>query len=110
MKQTVKVAKFGSVIPISRSDFVCELSQAPSDVWVVVILYKDGSNAVCGKPTTTYSATKFVKIISTDCTPNYLDCNLPTEYCFLGLLGRHLLPKHLQMKQELTSSAKIDDA
>ncbi|CAI9282038.1 unnamed protein product [Lactuca saligna] len=33
MKQTVKVAKFRSVIPILGSDFVCEVSQAPSDVW-----------------------------------------------------------------------------
>ncbi|CAH1433221.1 unnamed protein product [Lactuca virosa] len=42
MKQTVKGAKFRSDIPISGSDFVREVSQAPSDVWVVVILYKDG--------------------------------------------------------------------
>lgn len=27
---------------------------------------------------TMYPATKFVKIISTDCIPNYPDCNLPT--------------------------------
>ncbi|XP_016172126.1 phosducin-like protein 3 [Arachis ipaensis] len=35
--------RFGSVVPISGSDFVREVSQAPSDVWVVVILYKDGA-------------------------------------------------------------------
>ena len=28
--------------------------------------------------TTMYSATKFFKIISTDCFPNYPDCNIPT--------------------------------
>jgi hypothetical protein len=42
MREAVKVAKFGSVIPITGSDFVREVSQAPSDVWVVVILYKEG--------------------------------------------------------------------
>lgn len=42
MREAVKIAKFGSVIPISGSDFVREVSQAPSDVWVVVILYKEG--------------------------------------------------------------------
>lgn len=42
MKETAKILRFGSVIPISGSDFVREVSQAPSDVWVVVILYKDG--------------------------------------------------------------------
>ncbi|KAF5763483.1 putative Thioredoxin-like superfamily [Helianthus annuus] len=42
MKQDVKIAKFGSIIPISGSNFVHEVSQASSDVWVVVVLYKDG--------------------------------------------------------------------
>lgn len=42
MREAAKVAKFGSVIPITGSDFVREVSQAPSDVWVVVILYKEG--------------------------------------------------------------------
>jgi hypothetical protein len=35
-------ARFGSVQPISGSDFVREVSQAPPDVWVIVHLYKDG--------------------------------------------------------------------
>lgn len=42
MKESAKIARFGSVIPISGSDFVREVSQAPQDVWVVVMLYKDG--------------------------------------------------------------------
>lgn len=42
MREAAKVAKFGSVIPISGSDFVREVSQAPQEVWVVVMLYKDG--------------------------------------------------------------------
>ncbi|KAL1294068.1 hypothetical protein AAHE18_19G114600 [Arachis hypogaea] len=84
MKEAAKVSRFGSVVPISGSDFVREVSQAPSDVWVVVILYKDGI-AECGvlmqcieELATRYPATKFVKIISTDCIPNYPDRNLPT--------------------------------
>lgn len=35
-------ARFGSVLPITGADFIREVSQAPSDVWVVVHLYKDG--------------------------------------------------------------------
>lgn len=84
IREASKVAKFGSVIPISGSDFVREVSQASPDVWVVVILYKDGY-AECGvlmacleELATKYPATKFVKIISTDCIPNYPDRNLPT--------------------------------
>lgn len=42
MREAAKVLKYGSVIPISGSDFIREVSQAPPEVWVVVILYKDG--------------------------------------------------------------------
>lgn len=42
MRETAKISKYGSVVPISGSDFVREVSQAPQDVWVVVILYKEG--------------------------------------------------------------------
>lgn len=42
MRNAAKISRFGSVIPISGSDFVREVSQAPADVWVVVILFKEG--------------------------------------------------------------------
>ncbi|KAL5699098.1 hypothetical protein ACHQM5_030045 [Ranunculus cassubicifolius] len=84
MREATSLPRFGSVIPISGVDFVREVSQAPADVWVVVFLFKDGI-AECGillncleELATRYSATKFVKIISTDCIPNYPDRNLPT--------------------------------
>ncbi|KAE9445966.1 hypothetical protein C3L33_22133, partial [Rhododendron williamsianum] len=84
MIEVAKVRRYGSVVPISGSDFVREVSQASEDVWVVVILYKDGYPE-CGlllqcleALATKYPGTKFVKIISTDCIPNYPDCNLPT--------------------------------
>ncbi|KAI4366918.1 hypothetical protein MLD38_022719 [Melastoma candidum] len=84
MREAAKAIRYGSVIPISGSDFVREVSQAPPEVWVVVILYKDGYPE-CGllmncleELATRYPATKFVKIISTDCIPNYPDRNLPT--------------------------------
>ncbi|KAJ7970689.1 Phosducin-like protein 3 [Quillaja saponaria] len=84
MREAAKVSKYGSVIPISGSDFIREVSQAPSDVWVVVILYKEGIPECTllmrclDELASRYPATKFVKIISTDCIPNYPDCNLPT--------------------------------
>ncbi|EXB25882.1 hypothetical protein L484_012309 [Morus notabilis] len=110
LREAAKVAKFGSIIPISGSDFVREVSQAPSDVWVVVILYKDGI-AECGvlmqcleELATRYPATKFCKIISTDCIPNYPDRNLPTllvynngavkaNYVGLQRFGRRCTPE-----------------
>ncbi|CAL4978290.1 unnamed protein product [Urochloa decumbens] len=84
LREAAKAARFGSIVPITGSDFVREVSQAPSDIWVVVFLYKDGIPE-CGllqncleELTTRYPATKFVKIISTDCIPNYPDRNVPT--------------------------------
>ncbi|KAF8705759.1 hypothetical protein HU200_030962 [Digitaria exilis] len=84
LREAAKTARFGSIVPITGSDFVREVSQAPADVWVVVFLYKDGIPE-CGllqncleELSTRYPATKFVKIISTDCIPNYPDRNVPT--------------------------------
>uniref|UniRef100_A0A7N0UA37 Phosducin domain-containing protein n=1 Tax=Kalanchoe fedtschenkoi TaxID=63787 RepID=A0A7N0UA37_KALFE len=84
MREAAKVMKFGYVMPISGSDFVRQVSEAPPDVWVVVHLYKEGIPE-CGvlmesleELAKRYPATKFVKIISTECIPNYPDCNLPT--------------------------------
>eukprot|EP00252_Welwitschia_mirabilis_P025043 TRINITY_DN7679_c0_g1_i1.p1 TRINITY_DN7679_c0_g1~~TRINITY_DN7679_c0_g1_i1.p1 ORF type:complete len:250 (+),score=58.45 TRINITY_DN7679_c0_g1_i1:209-958(+) len=84
LKESARKPRFGTVLPITGSDFVREVSQAPSDVWVVVHLYKDGVPE-CGllgqcldELATKYPATKFVKIISTECIPRYPDQNLPT--------------------------------
>ncbi|KAF5763926.1 putative phosducin, thioredoxin-like domain, Thioredoxin-like superfamily [Helianthus annuus] len=114
MKRVAKAAKFGSIIPISGSDFVHEVSQASSDVWVVVVLYKDGYPE-CGvlmqclkELATTYPATKFVQIVSTDCIPNYPDRNLPTvlvysngavkaSYVGLHKFGRRCTPEGVAM-------------
>ncbi|KAF9616752.1 hypothetical protein IFM89_032271 [Coptis chinensis] len=84
MKEVTKVSRFGSVIPISGVDFVCEVSQVESNVWVAMFLYKEGI-AECGvvlncleELATKYPMTKFVKIVSTDCIQNYPNRNLST--------------------------------
>ncbi|KAK8710290.1 hypothetical protein V6N13_145622 [Hibiscus sabdariffa] len=110
MREAAKVSKYGSVMQISGSDFVREVSQAPQDVWVVVLLYKEGFPE-CGlllrcleELAVKYPATKFVKIISTDCIPNYPDRNLPTllvynsgavkaNYVGLHSFGRRCTPE-----------------
>ncbi|KAL5991103.1 hypothetical protein ACLOJK_012009 [Asimina triloba] len=84
MRAAVRVLRFGYVIPITGADFVREVSQAPPDVWVVMLLYKEGIPeckillSCLEELATKYPATKFVKIISTECIPNYPDRNLPT--------------------------------
>ncbi|EPS66856.1 hypothetical protein M569_07919 [Genlisea aurea] len=114
MREAAKVAKFGSVIPISGTDFVRQVSQAPQDVWVVVLLYKEGLSDCqlllhCLEDLSNkYPATKFVKIISTDCIPNYPDRNLPTlliynnsaikaTYVGINSFGRRCTPESVAL-------------
>lgn len=42
MKELAKKSKFGDVIEISGSDFVTEVNNAGPDIWVVLVLYKQG--------------------------------------------------------------------
>ena len=76
--------RFGTVEEISGSDFVQKVTTASADYWVVCFLYK-ASHPGChilGECLTELAAkypnTRFVKIISTKCIPNYPDQNLPT--------------------------------
>eukprot|EP00899_Mesostigma_viride_P025083 jgi/Mesvir1/575/Mv02021-RA.1 len=75
--------RFGTVKPIMGCDFVKEVSQM-GDIWVVVHLYKNSIPA-CGilgscldDVASRHPDTKFVKIVSTECIPNYPDANVPT--------------------------------
>ena len=51
LKRAAQVKRFGSVLEIGSADFVREVTQAGPDVWVIVLLYKDGcaptSDALC---------------------------------------------------------------
>ncbi|PHT29106.1 hypothetical protein CQW23_31278 [Capsicum baccatum] len=83
MREVAKIVRFGSVTSISGADFVRECLD---------------------ELTTKYPATKFVKIISTDCIKNYPDCNLPTvlvyhngalksNYVGVRSFGRRCIPE-----------------
>lgn len=84
LQERARKARFGAVVPITGGDFVREVSHAPPEVWVVVHLYKDGvpECQVLGRcldeVAAKYPATKFVKIVSTECIRDYPDANLPT--------------------------------
>lgn len=84
LKAAQKQARFGTMEHISRGDFVQQVTNAGEDVYVVVHLYKDkvAHSALLGECLTElakkHPQTKFVKIISTECIPNYPDKNLPT--------------------------------
>lgn len=84
LQQLANKPRFGSVLHIVGADFIREVSNAPSDIWVVVHLFKNSipESELLGQCfeelAKKYSGTKFVKIIATDCIPNYPDRNVPT--------------------------------
>lgn len=77
-------ARFGSLQHIQASEFVKEVTEASHESWVVCHLYKDAFedcsilNQCLEALAARFGSTKFVKIISTQCIPNFDDRFLPT--------------------------------
>ncbi|KAF9972608.1 hypothetical protein BGZ73_004233 [Actinomortierella ambigua] len=103
IKMEMSENKFGDIIPISKPDFVREVTEASKDVWVVVYLYKDYlpicklMSAHLATVAARNRATKFVKIIGDQCIPNYPDRNLPTL----------LIYGHGDMKMQLVGASQL---
>ncbi|KAI9351058.1 thioredoxin-like protein [Pilaira anomala] len=76
--------KFGEVYDISKPDFIREVTEASKDCYVVVHLYKDYipacklMNRCLAELAAQFKATKFVRIVSDQCIPNFPDHNVPT--------------------------------
>jgi len=114
MKENSSKRVFGSMLEISQTEFVAQVSEASKSHWVVVFLYKlayfhyldfwlnlripackllaNHLNVLAAK----YPETKFVSIIGDHCIPNYPDSILPTWVIYgegdlirqqIGLLG-----------------------
>jgi len=88
LQENASRARFGEVIEISAIDYVKEVNQAGTDIWVALYLYKSGV-PICSlisdhlrSLALKYPQTKFVKSISTVCIPNYPDKNLPTIFVY----------------------------
>ncbi|KDN47525.1 thioredoxin-like protein [Tilletiaria anomala UBC 951] len=109
MRVKLRNARFGRVYPISRVDYMREVTEAskedPSDVaaqdeddvkgkgkgtGVICFLYKDGMDTcdlLAGYLETLaakYPSSKFVSIVGDKCIPNYPDKNLPTLLIYRG--------------------------
>ncbi|KAF9162293.1 hypothetical protein DFQ27_007611 [Actinomortierella ambigua] len=103
IKMEMSENKFGDIIPISKPDFVREVTEASKDVWVVVYLYKDYlpicklMSAHLATVAARNQATKFVKIIGDQCIPNYPDRNMPTL----------LIYGHGDMKTQLVGASQL---
>lgn len=97
MKELAKKSKFGDVIEISGSDFVTEVNNAGPDIWVVLVLYKQGI-PICNKinqylsvMANKHPTVKFIKSISTTCIAGYPDFNLPTLFVYHNGSKEHML-------------------
>lgn len=108
MQEAAEKNKYGEVTQISKPDFVREVTEASKSCWVVVHLFKDEwvsyngtlaylfwhahrnilfhhsipacklMNQHLSVLAREFKATKFLKIISDQCIPNYPDRNVPT--------------------------------
>jgi len=97
LKEDAANRGYGAVVSIVREQFVAEVTQGSKDVWTVVHLYKDKvpDSAQMGECVqqlaAKYTRTKFVKIISNDCIPDYPDRNLPTLLIYKDTECKHNL-------------------
>lgn len=84
LKQEAQLGRFGSVELLTAADFVSEVNQAGEGVGVVVFLFKERHYAsnymlvILERLAKQFRHVKFLKILYTDCIPNYPDKNLPT--------------------------------
>lgn len=84
MRSAASRPKFGTLDLIRANEFSQAVTEASHRNWVVVLLYKENNEGCqilsdCLKTLAqSYTHQKFVRIVSTDCIPNYPDANLPT--------------------------------
>jgi thioredoxin-like negative regulator of GroEL len=87
MKEYLEAAAkdvFGELYPISKPDFISQVTEASKNYPVIVFLYKSGLQASQLMHNTLqivasrHKSSKFTAIESTQCIPNYPDRNVPT--------------------------------
>ncbi|KAL6768799.1 hypothetical protein ACKKBF_B16265 [Auxenochlorella protothecoides x Auxenochlorella symbiontica] len=90
LQASVSQPRFGSLEEIRRDDFVAQVTNAGEGVWVVCHLYSDSTRA-CGimnqclmELAPRYPATKFLRIVASNCIPGYPDANTPTLLLYRG--------------------------
>jgi len=80
--------RFGSVVEITKQNYVDEVNNAGEDIWVVVHVYKPGMmlcnliNQFLSNLAIRFNTTKFVKSIVDLCIPNFPEKNLPALFIY----------------------------
>jgi hypothetical protein len=84
LKAKAAANRFGALLPLTRVDFVREVSEASADCWVVVFLHQDHVAdsqllaRVLPRVAAAHAAAKFMAIKADACIEGYPDRNVPT--------------------------------
>mmetsp|Transcript_6259 Transcript_6259/g.11137 ORF Transcript_6259/g.11137 Transcript_6259/m.11137 type:complete len:283 (+) Transcript_6259:130-978(+) len=88
LAEKAKGEKYGEVYPITKADFIREVTEDSKKCWVVVEMFKDGiqestkASDLLRQLAAKQKATKFVRIRSTDCVENWPDSSVPCFFLY----------------------------
>ncbi|XP_074602933.1 uncharacterized protein LOC141856500 isoform X1 [Brevipalpus obovatus] len=80
--------RFGSVLEISRQDWVDEVNKAGQDVWVVIHVFQEGNilcsliNQYFNQLALKFPFTKFIRSLVSLCLPDFPETNLPAVFIY----------------------------
>jgi hypothetical protein len=83
MKEFAAKPKFGKVLELRKQDYIAEVTNAPQDVYVVLLLYQtyvQNSNILSNifdNLATKFPLVKFMRIVATNCIEKYKDADVP---------------------------------
>jgi hypothetical protein len=83
MKEFAMKPKFGKVTELRKQDYIPEVTNAPTDVWVVLHLYQTYSEAsnvlalIFDHLAKKFPLVKFMRIVATNCIENFKDADVP---------------------------------
>ena len=83
MKEFAAKPKFGSVLELRKQDYIAEVTNAPKDVYVVLHLYQNYSEAsnilarIFENLAKKFPLVKFMSIVATNCIEGYKDADVP---------------------------------
>jgi len=88
LKAEAAKQRFGDVYPLSRADFIRDVTEASREYWVVVEMFKDSieESVKCSQMVRELAsrqrAVKFVRILSTNCIERWPDDSVPTLFLY----------------------------
>lgn len=114
LKEFSKKTKFGTLIEIRRQDFVTEVNNAPSEVYVVLGLYNDSvesSLLLCKSLeflANKFPLVKFLKIVANNCIENIREYDIPSLIIYYGgKLLKQYIPAAMVLGKDMSWKSKL---